>query len=44
MIAKRLVFVLVASMLALSACSASVSTGYPAHYGYYDDYGRWHRY
>jgi hypothetical protein len=44
MVSKRLVFIVLASMLALSACSASVTTGYPDHYGYYDQYGRWHRY
>ena len=44
MAAKRLALIVIASMLALSACSASVTTGYPAHYGYYDSYGYWHRY
>jgi hypothetical protein len=41
---KRLALIIVASMIALSGCSASVTTGYPAHYGYYDSYGHWHRY
>ena len=33
MTAKRLVFVVIASMLVLSACSAAVTTGYPVRYG-----------
>ena len=41
---KRLVFVVLACMLALSGCSASVAVDQPAHYGYYDSYGHWHRY
>ena len=41
---KRLSLIIVASMIALSGCSASVGVGYPAHYGYYDSHGNWHRY
>jgi len=38
MAAKRLIFVVVAGMLALSACTASVSTGEPhVYYHHYDD-------
>ena len=40
---KRLIFVVVAGMLALSACTATVTAGHPAHYGYYDSYGYYHR-
>jgi len=44
MVRKRLALVMLAGMLALAGCSASITTGYPAHYGYYDAYGHWHRY
>jgi len=38
MVVKRLVFVVIASMLALSACTASVSTREPhVYYHHYDD-------
>ena len=39
---KHLALVVLAGMLALSACSASVRTA-PAP-GYYDSYGYYHRY
>jgi len=41
---KSLTLIIAASMIALSGCSASITTGYPAHYGYYDSHGYWHRY
>jgi hypothetical protein len=41
---KRMAFAIVVGTIALSGCSASVSTGYPAHYGFFDSYGYWHRY
>jgi len=39
---KRVLLAIAAAMLALSACSASVTTRAPA--GYYDSYGYWHSY
>jgi len=42
---KRLALIVAASsMIALSGCSASTMTGYPAHYGYCHSDGYWHRY
>lgn len=41
--AKHLALVIALSMLALSACTASVTT-YDHPHGYYDQYGYYHRY